>query len=112
VFARVLEQLLRGGLQLVPRRSSQNISSGLAQNGVLLLVHAEEREGGEGGGGRMQGANMKRVRRWAPLIVSRDHENIWNAKNACRRSRRMISGEAMCASKGKYFWRRCEMRGV
>ena len=46
------------------------------------------------------------------MIVSRDHENIWNAKNACRRSRRMMSGEAMCASKGKYFWRRCEMRGV
>jgi len=32
---------------------------------------------------------MKRVRRWAPLIVSRDHESIWSAKNACRRSRRM-----------------------
>ena len=46
------------------------------------------------------------------MIVSRDHESIWNAKNACRRSRRMTSGEGMCASKGKYFWRRCEVRGV
>ncbi len=36
----------------------------------------------------MRGANMKRARRWAPLIESRDHESIWKTKKACRRSRR------------------------
>ena len=50
MFPRVLKELVGRGLQLVAGGALEEVCGGLAQHGVLLLVHAKQSYCDEGGG--------------------------------------------------------------